>query len=220
MAHSKKPISVLGDSISTFDGFTPPGGVYYGPSFGEITGVYSAEDTWWMQVIRALGGELLANNSWSGSTVSADGPLSACSPSRIRRLAVDGVSPAQILILAGLNDINQYIPPASFAADYALMLQRIHEAYPCAEVTCGTLITGYLHNTPFTRSLAIFRERLLPYNEGIRSAAAAIGCQVADLAKSDESYPAMDGLHPNGEGMAQLARLWLKSIGFTQPSIE
>ena len=69
-------------------------------------------------------------------------------------------------------------------------------------------------------ALAIFRERLLPYNEGIRSAAAAIGCQVADLAKSGESYPAMDGLHPNGEGMAQLARLWLKSIGFTQTSIE
>ena len=62
--------SVLGDSISTFDGISPPGGVYYGPSFGDITGVRSPEDPWWMKVIRAMGGQLLANNSWSGSTVT------------------------------------------------------------------------------------------------------------------------------------------------------
>ena len=108
MANTQKLISVLGDSISTFDGYTPPGGVYYGPSFGSITGVYTPEDTWWMQVIRALDGALLANNSWSGSTVSMVGSLPACSPSRIRKLAAEGMTPDHILILAGLNDVNIY----------------------------------------------------------------------------------------------------------------
>lgn len=212
MADSMKRFSILGDSISTFDGYTPPGGVYYGPSFGEITGVHSAEDTWWMKVIRALGGELLANNSWSGSTVASVGALAACSLSRIRKLAVDGVTPDHVLVFSGLNDVNQYVSPEVFAADYEKMLRQIREAYPRAAVTCGTLITGYLSNTPFTRSLALFRERLFPYNEGIRAAAAAAGCQVADLARLEESYPAMDGLHPNGAGMAQLATLWLRSL--------
>lgn len=213
MAEIKKPISVLGDSISTFDGFTPPGGVYYGPSFGDITGVYSAEDTWWMKVIRAMGGTLLANNSWSGSTVAPVGGMPACSPSRIKKLAVDGVPPEHVLILSGLNDVNQYVTAEVFAEGYELMLQRVREAYPQAEVICGTLVTGYLSNTPFTRSLALYRERLLPYNEGLRTAASATGCRVADLAKLEITYAAMDGLHPNGEGMTQLAEGWLKSVG-------
>lgn len=212
MTDTRKYISVLGDSISTFEGFTPPSGVYYAPSFGSITGVCSAEDTWWMQVIRATGGVLLVNNAWSGSTVSAAGALPACSPSRIRKLAAEGKTPAQVLILSGLNDVNQWIPPAVFSADYQTMLCRIREAYPKAQVTCGTLVTGYLSNTPFTRSIALFRARLLPYNDGIRQAAAATGCTLADLARDHVTYAAMDGLHPNGEGMRQLAQAWLKSL--------
>lgn len=212
VADTHKNFSLLGDSISTFQGFTPPGGVYYGPSFGSITGVYSVEDTWWMQVIRALGGQLLANNSWSGSAVSSAGSMSACSSSRIRKLAADGVTPDHVLVFSGLNDVNQYVPEGRFGADYELMLRRIREAYPQAAVTCGTLITGYLSNTPFHRQLTPFRERLIPYNAAIRRAAAAAGCQVADLARLDGRYPSMDGLHPNGEGMAQLAQLWLDAM--------
>lgn len=204
--------SLLGDSISTFQDVTPPGGVYYAPAFGAITGVCSAEDTWWMQVIRALGGRLLANNSWSGSSVASTGALSACSPSRIRKLAADGITPDHVLVFSGLNDVNQYVPEDRFAADYELMLRRIREAYPQAAVTCGTLITGYLDNTPFNRQLTPFRERLVPYNAAIRRAAAATGCQVADLARLDARYPSMDGLHPNKAGMTQLARLWLQCM--------
>lgn len=211
MANTQKLISVLGDSISTFDGYTPPGGVYYGPSFGSITGVYTPEDTWWMQVIRALDGALLANNSWSGSTVSMVGSLPACSPSRIRKLAAEGMTPDHILILAGLNDVNMYAEPQAFGADYQRMLQRIREAYPQADVTCGTLTTGYLSNTPFTHQLGHVRDRLDPYNQAIRAAAAAAGYRLADIARLDRRYASMDGLHPNGEGMKQLTRFWLET---------
>jgi len=206
-------ISVLGDSISTFDGISPPGGVYYGPSFGDITGVHTPEDTWWMQVIRAMGGTFLANNSWSGSTVSMVGSLPACTLSRIKKLAVDGVEPDHILIFAGLNDVAFFAEPAAFAADYGLMLQRIKETYPQAQVTCGTLITGYLKDTPFTHQLGHIREKYLPYNQAILETAAAHGYQVADIAAFNERFASMDGFHPNREGMAQLADFWLKSVG-------
>ena len=212
---NKKPfhISVLGDSISTFDGISPPGGVYYGPSFGDITGVRTPEDTWWMQVIQAMGGTFLANNSWSGSTVSMVGNLPACTLSRIKKLAADGVEPDHILIFAGLNDVAFFAEPAAFATDYGLMLQRIKDTYPQAQVTCGTLVTGYLKDTPFTHQLGHIREKYLPYNQAILETAAQFGYQTADIASFNERFASMDGFHPNGEGMSQLADFWLKSVG-------
>lgn len=204
-------ISVLGDSISTFEGCTPLGGVYYAPAFGDITGVHTPEDTWWMQVIRAMDGQLLANNSWSGSTVSTVGGMPACSPSRIRKLAVEGKAPDHILILSGLNDVNLFADPQHFAADYGLMLRRIRAAYPRAAVTCGTLTSGYLSATPFTQQIGPMRDRLAPYNAAIRVAVAEAGVRLADIAGLDRRYASMDGLHPNGEGMAQLARFWLET---------
>ena len=206
-------ISVLGDSISTFDGISPPGGVYYGPSFGDITGVRTPEDTWWMQVIQAMGGTFLANNSWSGSTVSMVGNLPACTLSRIKKLAADGVEPDHILIFAGLNDVAFFAEPAAFATDYGLMLQRIKDTYPQAQVTCGTLVTGYLKDTPFTHQLGHIREKYLPYNQAILETAAQFGYQTADIASFNERFASMDGFHPNGEGMSQLADFWLKSVG-------
>ena len=38
MTATQKYFSLLGDSISTFQDVTPPGGVYYAPAFGAITG--------------------------------------------------------------------------------------------------------------------------------------------------------------------------------------
>ena len=48
--------SVVGDSISTFQAYSPVGAEHYAPDLASATGVASVEDTWWMQVIRTLGG--------------------------------------------------------------------------------------------------------------------------------------------------------------------
>ena len=208
--------SVLGDSISTFQDYTPPGGVYYAPSSGPVTGVNAVEDTWWMRVIAALGGTLLANNSWSGSTVSAAGNLGACSESRIRKLAPEGETPDRILVYSGLNDISRYIPLEAFRADCALMLRRLRAAFPEAEIWCGTLVTGYLGEPPLFPRLSYFGERLAEYDPAIRDAAGEAGVRLADLAaldgQSESRYESMDGLHPSGTGMKQLAELWLRCL--------
>lgn len=89
-----RSFSILGDSISTFDGCNPDGfTVYYQGERCEQTGVTSSADTWWSQVIERLGGRLLANSSFSGSLVEGAGfppetvknastrwPKTACSP--------------------------------------------------------------------------------------------------------------------------------------------
>ena len=212
MGNIRNQISILGDSISTFQDFTPPGGVYYGPTFGSVTGVFTPEDTWWMKVIHALDGDLLVNNSWSGSTVTASGMLGACSPSRIRKLARDGVLPDIILIYTGLNDVSRYVPIEEFHQDYTSMLAQIRQAYPKAQVLCGTLIAGYLGDTPFEK-LPFSAQRRRAYNETIRNAAQQTHCQLIDLAPFEQGYSSMDGLHPNGVGMEQLADFWLSAMG-------
>lgn len=50
----KLRISILGDSISTFAGYTPKDSVFYDSYVQWETGVKTVEDTWWMQVIRAF----------------------------------------------------------------------------------------------------------------------------------------------------------------------
>ena len=203
--------SVLGDSISTFQGFTPPGGVYYAPSSGPVTGVHTVEDTWWMQVIRARGGVLLANNSWSGSTVAESGNLGAASLSRIRKLGVDGVRPDVVMVFTGLNDVGRYVALETFRADYEIMLRRIRELYPGAKVLCGTLAVGYIERPLFPK-LSYFGQRLEEYNRAIREAVSAAGATLADLAALEESYESMDGLHPSGVGMKQVAQMWLRCL--------
>lgn len=206
-------VSVLGDSISTFAEVSPPGGVYYAPSAGPVTGVRSAEDTWWMRAIRGLGGTLLRNDSWSGSTVSPGGAMPAGSPSRIRRLATGEHMPDVVLVMTGLNDVNGSIDPSIFARAYEEMLHRLRTAYPSAAIWCATLVTGYLGETPFWQAFSYFRSRLDPYNAAIRRAALCTGCHVADLAAAGVQYASLDGLHPSGEGMSQLAAAWLRCMG-------
>ena len=71
-----KTISILGDSISTFEGVSnngeynstiAGGNVYY---HGNDRGGVQRADTWWQQTIDQLGLTLLVNNSWSGSAIS------------------------------------------------------------------------------------------------------------------------------------------------------
>lgn len=66
-----KQFSILGDSISTLEGFNPCGyKIFYDADNGRKFDVKEMNDTWWGKVINYFGGELLVNNSWSGSRVT------------------------------------------------------------------------------------------------------------------------------------------------------
>ena len=66
----KLRFSILGDSISTFSGYSEPAGAeFYDAEKKVLSRVTSQKDTWWGRTIEALGGTLLVNNSFSGSTV-------------------------------------------------------------------------------------------------------------------------------------------------------
>ncbi len=72
-----KKVSILGDSISTFDGVS--NNPEYNSTIGDNHAFYldgslawgsggmTLHDTWWQQVIDALGMELCVNNSYTGT---------------------------------------------------------------------------------------------------------------------------------------------------------
>lgn len=100
-----RTFSVFGDSISTFEGCTHEGfAVFYNKANCERAGITSIEDTWWMRVIRAFDGQLLANAAWSGSMLEGAGyPCGNCNE-RVAALSEGDASPDDILVYYGIND--------------------------------------------------------------------------------------------------------------------
>lgn len=202
--------SVVGDSISTFQAYSPVGAEHYAPDLAGASGVTSVEDTWWMRVIRTLGGAYLSNISISGNTICTEGKMGGFPPRRLQQLTAEGKTPDHILLYAGLNDVMFYVPPAVFHAEYLQLLTNLKQAYPKAQVHCGTLILGEIPGT--VNSLQGIIQRAEPYNAVIRQAVAETGYHLVDLAALKKRYHALDAFHPDRNGMAQLAQFWLQAM--------
>ncbi|MBR3967901.1 MAG: hypothetical protein IKJ91_12605 [Clostridia bacterium] len=171
-SYAGKKVSIIGDSISTYSGISNDAttnstignnAYYYSTSFG-------VNNTWWQQVINALGMERLVNNSWSGSTVLKDnkGTESAMYKTRCVNLHNDitGEKPDIIFVFGGTNDFTHYqstlgtaaaidyaalitenedgtftyATPATMLEAYAIMLHKMQTAYPDAEIFCANLL--------------------------------------------------------------------------------
>ena len=60
MNYQNKYFSILGDSISTLEGYSQPReAAFYSGERKLKSGVFTPSDTWWGQVIERLGGQLL-----------------------------------------------------------------------------------------------------------------------------------------------------------------
>ena len=121
--YNGKVISIMGDSISTYEGWIPKADGFnlahrkrYPDTVDTSVYIYydvtSVEQTWWHQVITELGAKLGINDSWAGSTVNNTkdtnggdaGPDAAmASMTRIQNLGANG-TPDVILVFGGTND--------------------------------------------------------------------------------------------------------------------
>ena len=105
-----KNVFIFGDSYSTFQGYVPNEYPVYYPNLD----VERVEDTWWAKVIATLGGRLVQNNSYSGSTIGYTGyNNSDCSQSssfiyRFRELKNNGFFETNkidtMFVFGGTND--------------------------------------------------------------------------------------------------------------------
>lgn len=221
-------ISVLGDSVSTLEGFNPDNcKLFYEGETARQAGVLTPGDTWWGRLIEAIpGGRLLVNNSWSGSRVTKLPfcPVlypSACSDERTGGLHSGDVLPDVIIVAMGINDWGFGVPLQNeqqnyfgFETAYRLMLQKLTANYPRAEVWC-------LGISPFCQRKngrtvlvdTIGGVSCAAFNRVIGKAAREYGCLF--LHEDGFFLPAeetLDGTHPNSGGMKRIAENLLRLL--------
>lgn len=207
----KCKISILGDSISTYQGFNPPYyPVYYKDDNAYENDILSVNDTWWKQVIDAVDGELCENNSYSGSLVFGNVSSSACSEERCTSLHGTNI-PDVILIYMGTNDRGYGIEIQKFYDAYCTMLRRIKKKYPDAKIICATLLLGYYKNGEGKLNAeSVVAE--FEYNNAIRAAVKDENCLLADIASSGKCYETLDDCHPTKSGHSLIAKLWFEKL--------
>lgn len=233
-----KKLSLIGDSISTYAGYIPDGYAIAYPKWD----VVSPEDTWWMKVIKKGEMVLGQNCAWSGSKVcgvcTGDSAEAACSDQRIKDLALNG-TPDIVVCFIGTNDIGNAatmgnwkkgdaIPAntgtkATMSEAYALMVAKIMQTYPMAQVFCcsiperkrvsGEAITEY---PMVSNGLTLY-----DFNDMVKDVCDALGATYIDLHGcgmtwwNAESYCAWEekgALHPNKRGMELFAKCVYSAI--------
>lgn len=222
-----KWFSVIGDSISTLEGYVPDDyPVYYVGETALLNGVLTPEDTWWGRIISHLGGRLLCNNSWSGSMASQLPGFdflfpSGCSDERTGALGTLENTPDVIMLYLGINDYFSALPLQSevpgdlhaFEQAYPCIIEKLRKNYPNAEIWCITLcIASVKNDSEFIFALSVNDQGIDEFNDIIRNAAKTFDCRVADTFKYSIPYDSLDGLHPTKAGMETFSNLILKEI--------
>lgn len=232
-------LSILGDSISTYEDYIPYGlSVYY--SFGgELTDV---SQTWWMRLLDDTGMELCSNDSSSGSTcvgdsLSVDEPKYGCSDYRVSLLTGEqGELPDVIIVYMGTNDFIMMTPMGdndgtkpveegmieNFSDAYTMILDKLESKYPAAQIYCCTLaqVGDWGTDTPFVAMTNGFGFTSEDYSKQIEIIAANKGIPVIDLyhcgIEIDNLHETtLDGVHPIPAGMEYIEQAVLKGMGIT-----
>lgn len=222
-----KKISILGDSISTYDGYLPNG---Y-PAFYNDANLENVNNTYWMRFIKATDATLGVNSSYSGSHVCGNSNDTTgsvcCSTARIDKLGENG-DPDIIIINVGINDFGgstgnksigtwnskSTIPSegvqSTFSEGYALMLAKIMKKYPMAKIFTCLLIP--VSNTGYDQSSAneypivnANGDSLYEFNECIKSVSNVLGACIVDMYSCgmniyNSKIFLIDGLHPKING--------------------
>ncbi len=179
-------------------------------------GVYRA-DTWWQQAVDALDMELLVNNAWSGSAIHAKrNGAEAAYIDRCVQLhndttdkdpdviwsfigtndfswyytsawgTVDAID-FDALITAGTGGTYTYATPTTVYEAYAIMLHKMTERYPDAEIYVMGLIT---RREPAVASNYVDNGQPTAINAGIKTLVEKMGCTYVDIESLIPSTPA------------------------------
>lgn len=213
-------ISILADSIRTFEGSNPDGyTLFYTGDALEETGVRSVADTWWSIVAEHFGAKILVNNSWSGSRATRLPENESLFPSgisdeRAGGLAVGDEQPDIIFLWLVTNDMLAGAKPRRenetddktlcFDTAYETILQKLEKNYPKARIFCFTTGYGVRSDIPnFCPTYPL--ERSEKYNRVIRELAKKHGLTVIELFDEKKKYDTADEVHPTRAGMRSLA---------------
>ena len=235
-AFEGRALSILGDSISTYDGWVMEGAAIFYPLDGDLTDV---SQTWWMRLLDDTGMELCANDSSSGSTCVGDSldvgnPKYGCSSYRLSFLTgKQGKMPDVIIVYMGTNDLLIGIPIGdndgtklveegvidNFSDAYCLILDKLASEYPAAEIYCCTLppIGDWGTDQPFVTLENKLGLTSRAYSEQIEVIAGNKGVLVIDLSDcgieiSNLNEMTTDGVHFTPVGMEYIEQAMLSGL--------
>ena len=211
------------------------GAIYYNAG---TLGVYQG-DTWWQQTVDQMDLKLLVNNSWSGSCVFKErsGTVGAYLDRCVQLHNGEGEEPDIIAVYLGTNDFwtfpnslgtagaidygslivegerTAYAEPATTCEAYAIMLHKMKQRYPDAEIYCFTLL-------PRGNQSESKVQQLQEFNASLKEIAAHFGASIVDLyndcgIKADENfkfYVADNSLHPGPAGMDAITGCFRSSL--------
>lgn len=212
----RKVLSVLGDSLGTYKGYTPWGIYYqyYSPEHMPVS------DTWWMRYMDNHNMRLGMNESLGGSKVAwQEGEVTSyrsdqcmASQERIDRLGENG-TPDTIIFFGGTNDIGYsdigiFTPEqnigeiTTFYDAYQTALVRIKNTYPDAEIIC--MIPYHRDIRIASGSNELDNDKVDAYAEAIINVCDYYGVPYVDLRKADidwyEDMCSPDYFHVNEKG--------------------
>ncbi|ROT07060.1 hypothetical protein EEL33_07770 [Muribaculaceae bacterium Isolate-037 (Harlan)] len=150
-AQSRKGVSILGDSYSTFENMVEPAGNalwYFKKPDPKLTDVNDVKQTWWHIFISENGYRLVQNNSFSGSTICNTGYDGADYSDRSFITRMDNIGSPDILFIFGATNDSWANAPIgefvwsdwtpeqlkSFRPALAYMLSHVKDRYPNTDI--------------------------------------------------------------------------------------
>ncbi len=212
-----KRLSILGDSISTFDGYSNnstynrtlvSNATYYRQPF-------NVDDTYWMMLIKNFGLELCVNNSWSGAYLTkhfpnVGGDYDAClSPGveRVKYLANNsGVFPDIVIVFMGANDVGVDITVNQFEQAYTNVLDKIKKTYGDIIIICIGLPNILNERMEKTKN---YNKEIIDL---IKNFNHTIFVDLYTESEDDYRLKTLDGVHPDKEGMLSIYNSIVRSL--------
>lgn len=214
-------VSVIGDSISTFTGYTSPGApaAYY-PN--RASGITNVSQMYWAALAERNNMVIDTIDAYGGATVGTKWAADLVrtpfiDPSRISRLG----TPDIIIVEGGINDFGgnplgeypvdgNYSNLYEFRVAYGYLLNQLKQTYPTAKIVCLSLLSPKTYNnTQFPEKQTIIKQALATditphylseFNESIQELTRRYECVFCDVSDIVNYYNDMSnplGPHPN-----------------------
>lgn len=223
-ALANRRLSVIGDSISTFTGYTNPNAptAYYPNTRAALRVV---DQMYWKALAERNGMTIDTIDSYGGSTVGTNwnGDVNYTpftDESRLSRLG----DPDFIIVEGGINDFggnplgnyptdNAYSNMYEFRTSYAYLLHQLKTRYPYARIVCMSMLTPKTYNnTQFPEKQTEVKQALssdntphylYEFNDTIKELCARYGCIYCNIYDIVNYYVATTselGPHPFASG--------------------
>ena len=198
-------VLIIGDSYSTFEGFIPQGYACcykLDPCFADVDCV---EKTWWWQVINALDGKLLLNDSWSGSTIChtgyngqdrSDNSFVARLNNYLQQGYFNDNTPDTVFVFGGTND-NWAGSPLGQVEYSGWTKQTLYSFFPALACLLDSLQKGLPNANVYVIINTDLKKELV---EGVKTICNHYGIKFIEL----NGIQKVNG-HPDALGMRQLA---------------